>query len=79
LVFISLMVVVADELIELVNVGFGTFDVEVLGSEVLGEGGLKEGWWDSFNQGFVSDVVQESFWEVLLQDISLDILILEQF
>ena len=58
------MVVVADELVELINVGFGTFDVEVLGSEVLGEGGLKEGWWDSLDQGLIANVIQECFWEV---------------
>lgn len=43
----SLMIVVADELIEFIYIRFGSFHIEVLGSKVLSEGSSKEGVWDS--------------------------------
>ena len=50
------MIVIAYEFIELINIGFCTFDVVVLSSKVFGEGSLKECWWDSLYKGFITNL-----------------------
>lgn len=72
------MIVIAYEFIELINIGFCTFDVVVLSSKVFGKGSSKEGVWNSLTESFIANLGQKSTWEVLTQDILSHILVFEE-
>ena len=67
--FISIMIISINELIEFVNIGFSSFLVVVLRSQILSKRCFQVCLWDSWHESVISKFVQKCFREEFKKNI----------